>query len=301
MLLSLIASALLIVGVGRLAEATVRVCGGGPGPVAVRTGVVAAAIAAVFPDAITSTGLVMTDLVGATGVVWTATMCVRIRERATMARWVAAAACAAAVLWFRPSYMLLPLLAAILLAGAWRAQAARARWQSTSAAVAVLAVVVVPLAWNNMVRVDGGLGITSATWRNICDGAEGADGRFRLDASCVEPFELLPAAGWEGRSASISRERAAELIGDAPVRWVARAPLRFVHSFDLGGWGVAVSQDWSGHLGRGAFADAAYRVSQVGFVAVLVAAAVGLTRRRRQLRQPRLARTRTQTSRARND
>ena len=258
--LNLIASVALIIGVGIL---TSRLSGW-------RAAAVAAWMVALFPDLITSTGLVMTELVAAALFVGLAVAVTR-----SMPVWWHTTVLVACVVWVRPSLQLLLIAVPLLL---WH----RAGLRHAGKVVGLSALLMFPLFWHSTVRVGGGAGFTTATWVNICEGAA-ADpatprGEFGASSRCLS--DGSGEAAW----ADATKAVALHAIGDNPLRWLGLTPFRLWHSFEAGGWGIHVAQEWGHNLGSGRGPTIALRVSQVAFIALSVAGIAGVfsLRRNRQ-------------------
>jgi hypothetical protein len=255
--LNLVASVVLIVGVAVLA-----------GRLSGRKAALAAAwIVALLPDLITSTSIVMTELVGASLVVGVALTLTGSRQV-----WWHASVLVAAAVWVRPSMQLLLVAVPLLV---WRSLGMRDALRVAGVAMLLM----VPLLWHSTVTVDGGVGFTTATWVNVCEGAAPDPGTPR--GTFATSVRCDARGMTEGEWAEHARHVAIAAIRHDPVRWIATTPLRLWHSFEFGGWGIRVAQQWGQNLGSGAPSQVAVHVSQVGFVAVALAALVGIVRLRR--------------------
>ena len=286
--INLVSSAALILGVAALGARFARGVDAARAPTAA---VAAAWLMALSPDAIVATSLVMNELPASAALVWAVVLFDRLVHDFRRGDALACGGLLGLTIALRPSVQLLaPLFVVVAAVVAWRAApAARARAARATVAMAVVCVVVLaPIAWNSTVRVDAGPGLTSATWVNICDGAFADDGRFRLDDACHPSRDVvLNDPGYESAWVSDAGEVARRRIADAPAHWLSVAPLRVVHSFDLGGWAVEVGRDWSGLFTDSTRYDTLLRLSQAGFVAVsalgLAGVALHLARRRRDV------------------
>ena len=268
LVVNLLASAALIVGAGRVAASLA------PAGLASTAPLAAALAMALYPDAITATGLVMTELPASAVLMWTVVWALKATSRSTV---IAGAVLITVAIWLRPSWMLMPLGLLVWLG------LRRARPHALGAAALIIAVGVAPLYWNNTERVGAPPGITSATWINICDGADGRIG-FTRRAVCDEPIEgLFAPPGSEGRSAKLSRSRALGEIADNADRWLLAVPARVALSIGRGGWGVDVAVDWSRTLGTSWRTDVVRRLSQLGFDAAVAFAAIGVVRGKARL------------------
>ena len=252
MLVNLVASALLVIGVARVAAA-----------VSYRTRwavLVAPWAAAVYPDLVTASGLIMTEVVGVTALVWLVVGLLRSPQH-----WWMIGGCLAATIWLRPSLQLLLLVVPLLV---WR-------WagRGCAFAVAVTALIALaPLAYQSTVTV-GVPVFSSSTWINICDGAAQApgtpSGTFQASARCRIPDDQVQS---EREWSTLAQRVALETIRNDPAAWVTAIPARLVHALG-GGWGVEVAQNWSGHLGP---SDAAALVTEVSRWSFWLVFSVGL-------------------------
>ena len=254
--LNLIASLVLIIGVGVLAG---RLSGW-------RAAAGAAWFVVFFPDLITATSIVMTELVAAAIIV---SLALAVTRSAPV--WWHTAVLVAAVVWIRPSLQLLLIAVPLVL---WRCAGLRLAGK----VVGLSALLMFPLFWHSTVRVGGGAGFTTATWVNICEGAA-ADpatprGEFGASSRCMS--DGSGEAAWAEGAKAV----AVDAIGDNPLRWIGLTPFRLWHSFEAGGWGIQVAQEWGHNLGPGRGPTIAFRVSQIGFIAVFVAGVLGVFRLR---------------------
>lgn len=254
MTVNVVASALLVLGIAHLAAS-----------ITYRhrwAAAVAPWVAALYPDLVTASGLVMSDIVGVTALVWLAVSMLRPRVRSAEV-----GALLAATIWFRPSLQLLVL---VVPAVVWRWAGRRVALSAAGVALLLLA----PLAYHSSVTV-GVPVFTSATWVNICDGAatdpHTPSGTFRASPRCRFPDEPIPS---EREWSAFAREVAVEAIRDDPVGWAADVPARLVHA--LGGfWGIEISQHWSGHLGESRVAGVIEDVSDWSFWLVFIGGLIG--------------------------
>ncbi len=183
MVVNLAAGAVLIAGARRVA---LLIAPEGAGTAA---GLAAAWVMALLPDAVTATGLVMTELPAAAFLMVCTVALLEWHRRPDSWRWALTAAGAGSLaVWMRPAWLfLLPLLVAWML---WRRRHVLrgGGWRPAGAAAMVCVALMTPLWWNNSVRVGAPAGITSATWPNLCFGATGTTTFLQRD-ECSEPLE----------------------------------------------------------------------------------------------------------------
>lgn len=272
LLVNLGASVALVVAAGRLAGIVTHHLDGRDA-VCHRAMRAAAWMMACLPDAIVATGLVMTELVAVAVLLWALIGMHSLFLGGTWARPVAVGVLLGAAVFLRPSWALLLVLAPTFVVLHRRAV-------KPAALLFICAMLVVaPAAWNNQARVHAGVGLTSAIWMNICDGATRSDGGFSRREECEFAFEgILPPVDREERSVEVARSQAVHDIRAHPFRWLLVVPLRLGRAFGLGGWGVEVSRDWSQHLESGLLLTTTLRVSQLGFLLAAAAGVAGLVR-----------------------
>ena len=238
LLLNLAAYVATSVALPRLVSAVMGDRGRSPGwPVA---GLVAAILFAVSPDAVFGTGLVMTELTAVAFLVWAVVLAAEsARGNGSALTWAVAGLCAGMAVFERPSMVLLVILVP-LLAGL------RRRWRTAVVVFCAALVPVLPLVVNN-VRVGAGIGVTSATWPNVCDGLTDRQGRFEWRRECrvtMMPGEKIDRTT-EKRNVEWSRKISLLEIGNHPWTWVSRMPLRLAHSLWSGGWATEFSVRWA--------------------------------------------------------
>ena len=233
---------------------------------------------AVYPDYLFATGLVMSELVASAFLVW---MVVLTAEAMTAPRSVrhavGAGLCAGMTAFVRPSMVLLLVFVPLALAIA-------GRWRGALLVLAAASLPVVPLVVNN-VRVGAGIGVTSATWPNVCDGMTDPQGRFEWRRECR--VTMLPGeshtAGTEARNVKWARMVARQEIKAHPWTWVGRMPLRIAHSVWSGGWATEFSVHWAQNYVWTTKLRVFMRLSQAFFLGLSVLGLwgmAGLARRR---------------------
>lgn len=254
MIVNVVAGALLVWGVARLAESV--------GHRHASAALVAPWACALYPDLVTASALVMTEVVGVCALVWLAVAVLR-----QPVRWWSVGVLLSTAVWLRPSLQLLVIVVPILV---WWLADVRTALTGAVAALLLLA----PLAYHSSVTV-GVPVFSSSTWVNICDGAAPdpgtPTGTFLAATRCRFPGgEVRSEREWSAHARSV----AVDAISDDPVGWVAAVPQRLRHALG-GGWGVEVANTWSGHLGASALTDLVRDVSRWTFWVVLLAGAGG--------------------------
>ena len=284
LLLNLAAYVATTVALPRLVRAVLGDRGGTPGRQG--AGLIAAVLFAVSPDAIFGTGLVMTELTAVAFLVWAVVLAAEAaRGRGSRLTVFGAGLCTGMAVFERPSMVLLVVLVPLLVG-------LRRHWKEAVVVFCAALVPLLPLVVNNL-RVGAGIGVTSATWPNVCDGLTDRQGRFEWRRECR--VTMLPGESidrnTEKRNVEWSRKISLLEIGDHPWVWVSRMPLRVAHSLWSGGWATEFSVRWAQNYAWTTKLIVFMRVSQAYFGMLVVGAVAGLIRaaRRRSVRWDVLA------------
>jgi len=238
LMLNLLSYVLTSLGIFRIVQVFARRASA-PAHTITTAGIMATVVLAVYPDFVFATGLVMTELVAVTFLVWGIVFLADLMEVGyTHVKVAGAGLCFGLTVFVRPSILLIVVLAPCVLL-------LRRQWQSAAVLFAVAILPVIPL-WVNNSRVGTGPGITSATWMNVCDGLVKSDGTFQWRPECRKPLAdgEEPTPLTESINTRHAKNLAMKEIAAHPSAWISRMPLRVYHSLWSGGWATQVSVKW---------------------------------------------------------
>ncbi len=271
MILNILASIFLMIGVSLLAARIAELIGWQHEKISL-VAVAAGWVMAVYPDAVVATGLVMSELLAATFLVWSLVLASKMvsLEQHRIHHWLGAALVAGLYVFIRPSGLLVPILIAFAIFLKRRSIGLTLRY------IVVSLLPMIPIFINNL-RVGAGLGITSATWPNICDGATNSRGELTRRAVCrapqVDGVNIPRAEMWDVR---IAQKQALHDIHHHFLFWVSRMPVRLFRSLWSGGWATLTSVHWGQNIFWSRKVLFAYHASMTAFVVLLILVAVGV-------------------------